>query len=136
MGNPLAESELKDRIAAAVGMCEGTVVGQDAHCVSGNLTAIEAKWFLGGRKVSGRFDCTLDPVAHEVRLHEKATESTWGLPPPVFRVETTSQVGTRVTGTKTDRGMGGGGRSEFGRFREVVEKTVRDAGWRFVYAPV
>lgn len=34
-------------------------------------------------------------------------ESSWGLPPPTFTVETTSQFGSRVNTTRTDAGVGG-----------------------------
>lgn len=60
-------------------------------------------------------------------------ESSWGLPPPTFTVETTSQFGSRVNTTRTDKGVGGGGRLEFGKFRQDFERAVQDAGWKFVY---
>jgi len=60
-------------------------------------------------------------------------ESSWGLPPPTFTVETTSQFGSRVNTTRKDAGVGGGGTLEFGTFREDFERAVQDAGWKFVY---
>jgi hypothetical protein len=48
-------------------------------------------------------------------------------------VETTTQSGSRVTSTRTDKAIGGGGRLEFGRFRDAVEEASRQAGWSFVY---
>jgi hypothetical protein len=60
-------------------------------------------------------------------------ESSWGLPPPTFTVETTSQFGSRVNTTRTDTGVGGGGTLEFGKFRENFARAVQDAGWKFVY---
>ncbi|MFM8495127.1 MAG: hypothetical protein ACKOEM_06320 [Planctomycetia bacterium] len=60
-------------------------------------------------------------------------ESSWGLPPPTFTVETTSQFGSRVNTNRTDTGVGGGGTLEFGKFREDFERAVQDAGWKFVY---
>jgi len=41
--------------------------------ISGTLTAIKAKWFLGGRKVTSNFRCTLDPPTHEAHFRESAT---------------------------------------------------------------
>jgi hypothetical protein len=41
--------------------------------------------------------------------------------------------GSRVTSTRADKAIGGGGRLEFGRFRDVVDQTARVAGWSFVY---
>ena len=60
-------------------------------------------------------------------------ESSWGLPPPTFTVETTSQVGSRINTTRKDAGVGGGGRLEFGKFREDFERAVQNAGWKFLY---
>jgi hypothetical protein len=97
------------------------------------LTAIKAKWLLGGRKVTSNFTCTLDPAAHEARFRESAVESSWGLPPPTFTVQTTSQFGVRVKETRVDKGVGGGGILAFGTFRESVERAVKDAGWAFLY---
>ena len=105
----------------------------DDHTVKGSLTAIKAKWFLGERKVTSHFTCTLDADAHTARFHESAIESSWGMPPPTFTVSTSTQHGTRVKATRVDSGVGGGGRLEFGRFREAVERAVRDAGWDFIF---
>jgi hypothetical protein len=73
------------------------------------------------------------PEVREVHLRETATETSWGLPPPTFTVQTTTQSGIRVTTIRTDKAIGGGGRLEFGRFRNDVEKATRDAGWTVVY---
>lgn len=58
-------------------------------------------------------------------------ESSWGLPPPTFILETTSQLGSRVNTTRSESGVGGGGMLECGRFREDFERAVQDAGWKF-----
>jgi hypothetical protein len=108
----------------------------DDHTVKGTLTAIKAKWLLGERKVTSNFTCTLDTASHEAHFRESAIESSWGLPPPTFTVETTSQYGSRVNTTRTDTGIGGGGKLEFGKFRESVEQAVKDAGWEFVFEVV
>lgn len=131
--NTLAQAELAALLSSIAGAHGGTAATPDERTVTGTLTAIKAKWFLGGRKVTSNFRCTLDPATHEARFRESAVESSWGLPPPTFTVETTSQYGSRVSTTRSDKGPGGGGTLEFGRFRESVERAVQDAGWTFVY---
>jgi hypothetical protein len=37
-----------------------------------------------------------------------------------------------VKESRVDKSVGGGGRLEFGKFRESVEQAVKDAGWGFV----
>ncbi len=133
MEEPIIEPALLDTIAEAVETAGGTIPSRDTHSLRGTLTAIKAHWFLGGRKVLDRVTCRLIPEAHEVRLRETATEASWGLPPPRFMVETTTQSGARVTSTRDDTGIGGGGCLEFGRFRDAVDRAAREAGWRFVY---
>ena len=133
MHEPIAESDLMAKISEVVEAAGGTITSREAHALNGTLTAIKAKWFLGGRKVTDRVTCRLVPDTHEVHLREVATETSWGLPPPTFTVETTTQSGSRVTSTRTDKAIGGGGRLEFGRFRDAVEEASRQAGWSFVY---
>jgi hypothetical protein len=129
----IAESDLLEKIAAAVQAAGGTITSRDAHAVNATLTAIMSKWFLGGRKVTDSVTCRLVPETLEVHLRETAVETSWGLPPPTFTVETTVQTGSRVTSTRVDKAVGGGGRMEFGRFRDTVAQATRDAGWAFVY---
>ena len=129
----LSEAELLSRLTSIATSQGGTSSMPDDHTVTGTLTAIKAKWFLGGRKVTSNFTCTLDPASHEAHFRESAVESTWGMPPPTFTVETTSQFGSRVNTTRPDTGVGGGGRLEFGKFREDFERAVHDAGWKFIY---
>lgn len=133
MQDPIAETELLDKIAAVVTTEGGSVSRRDAHGLTGSLTAITSKWFLGARKVTDTVSCRLDPESREVHLRETAVETSWGLPPPTFKVETTVQSGSRVTSTRTDKAVVGGGRLEFGRFRDAVAQVTRDAGWAFVY---
>ena len=130
--NTFSQAELLARLSLIASSHGGTSSMPDDHTVKGTLTAIKAKWFLGGRKVTSNFTCTLDADAHEARFHESAIERSWGVPPPTFTVSTTTQYGTRVNQTRVDKGVGGGGRLEFGRFREAVERAVRDAGWDFI----
>jgi hypothetical protein len=130
------QTELLSRIAAIATEAGGSVNSSNGSVVEGSVTAITSKWFLGGRKVINNFRCTLDPESSQVRYREAAVETSWGLPPPTLKVETTSQYGTRVKQTRTDTSLGGGGRLEFGKFREQIEQAARDVGWGFVYEVV
>jgi len=125
--------ELMQRLSLVASSHGGTSSMPDDHTVTGTLTAIKAKWFLGSRKVTSKFACVLDASAHEAHFRESAVESSWGLPPPTFTVQTTSQCGTRVNATRVDKSVGGGGLLEFGKFRESVERAVKDAGWEFLH---
>jgi hypothetical protein len=137
MANPAApalSSDLQGRIATCATSRGATVREPAANTVEGTLTAIAAQWLLGGRKVTNSFRCVLDQDAHVVHFREAAAESCWGVPPPSFTVEATSQFGSRVRQSRTDKAAGGGGgRLEFGRFCEDVEKLVSESGWRFVH---
>ena len=129
----LSQAELLSTLLAVATANTGTAISATDGTVTGTLTAIKAKWILGGRKVTSNFRCTLDPATHEAHFRESAMESSWGLPPPTFTVETTSQFGSRVNTTRQDAGVGGGGRLEFGKFREDFEQAVQNAGWKFIY---
>lgn len=134
--NTLPQAELLARLSSIASHHGGIASMPDECTVAGTLTAIKAKWFLGGRKVTSNFTCTLDTASHEAHFRESAVESSWGMPPPSLTVQTTSQYGTRVNATRVDKGVGGGGRLEFGKFREEVEQAVKDAGWEFVFEVV
>ena len=129
----LSQAELLTTLVAVATANTGTALSATDGTITGTLTAIKAKWLLGGRKVTSKFRCTLDPATHEAHFRESAVENSWGLPPPTFTVETTSQFGSRVNTTRTDAGVGGGGTLECGKFREDFERAVQDAGWKFVY---
>ncbi len=131
--NALSQSELLARLSSIASSHGGAFSAPNDHTVKGTLTAIKAKWFLGGRKVTSNFTCTLDPASHEAHFRESAVESSWGMPPPTFTVQTTTQYGTRVNQSRVDKGVGGGGVLQFGKFRESVEQAVEDAGWEFVF---
>ena len=133
MRKPMADSDLLEKIAAVVKTEGGSISRQGTHALTGTLTAIQSKWFLGGRKVTDTVTCRLLPEAHEVHLREIAVEASWGLPPPTLTMEKTVQSGSRVTSTRVDQAIGGAGRLEFGRFRDAVAQATRDAGWAFVY---
>ncbi len=129
----LSQADLLSKLSAVAAANTGTALTAKDGTITGTLTAIKSKWLLGGRKVTSNFRCTLDQANHEAHFCESAMESSWGLPPPTFTVETTSQFGSRVSTTRTDAGVGGGGKLEFGKFREDVERAVQDAGWKLVY---
>mgnify|MGYP006267347415 CR=1 FL=1 len=129
----IAEADLLEKLAAAIQAAGGTIISRDVHAVNATLTAIKSKWLLGGRKVTDSVTCRLVPETQEVHLRETAVETSWGLPPPTLTVETTVQTGSRVTATRADKAVGGGGRMEFGRFRDTVAQATQDAGWAFVY---
>jgi len=131
--NMLSQPELLTRLSLIASCHGGTSSMTGDHTITGTLTAIKAAWFLGGRKVTSSFACTLDSATHEAHFKESAVESAWGLPPPTLTVQTTSQYGARVKETRVDKSADGGGILEFGRFRESVELVVKDAGWGFVY---
>ena len=128
-----SQAELLARLSSIASSHGGTSSMPDDHTVTGTVTAIKAKWFLGGRKVTSNFTCTLEPASHEAHFRESAVETAWGLPPPTFTVQTTTRYGTRVNQSRVDKGVGGGGVLEFGTFRESVEQAVKDAGWQFVF---
>jgi hypothetical protein len=129
----LSEAALLSRLSSIASANGGTASTVNDGTITGTLTAIKAKWLLGGRKVMITFRCTLNAASHEAHFRESAIESSWGLPPPTFTVETTFQTGARVTTARTDKAAGRGGRLEFGRFREDVEKLVNESGWKFVF---
>jgi len=133
MNEPIIEADLLEKIAGVLKSEGGTITSRDARTVLATLTAIESKWFLGGRKVTDTVTCRLAPEAREVHLRETATETSWGLPPPTFTVETTVQAGSRLSSIRTDKAVEGGGRLEFGRFREDIEKVAKESGWKFVH---
>lgn len=129
----VSAADLLSRLSTIATASEGTSLAVRDDTLSGDLTAIKAKWLLGGRKVTSHFRVRLDPDAHEAHFRESAVESSWGVPPPTLTVETSSQFGSRVTTTRKDTGVGGGGVLEFGKVRESFERAVQDAGWKFVY---
>lgn len=131
--NTFSPAELLQRLSLVASSHGGTPSMPDDHTVKSTLTAIKAKWLLGGRTVTSTFTCVLDPSTHEAHFRESAFENSWGLPPPTFTVQTTSQYGSRVKETRVQKSVGGGGTLDFGAFRESVERTVKDAGWEFLY---
>ncbi|MEI6239654.1 MAG: hypothetical protein WCR51_04650 [Planctomycetia bacterium] len=73
--NTLSPADLAARLSSIASSHGGTSSMRDDLTVTGKLTAIKAKWFLGGRKVTSTFTCTLDPAKHEAHFLEKFRES-------------------------------------------------------------
>ena len=133
MADPLSSSELASRLATvAVGAGVASAAAAGPR-LAGQHDAITANWFLGGRKVAYRFSVQLDEAVRQARFREASSESSWGIPPPTLTVEKTSQSGSRVSETRTDKGIGGGGTLKFGRVREAIDQATRAAGWQFAY---
>jgi hypothetical protein len=110
--------------------------GLHADSVAGTSLTAEreipmGKWFLGGRKAVYRMSCNLDEAAHDVKFREMTTESSWGVPPPSFKIETTSQSGMRTTQSTTVKSVAGGGSFDIGHVREAVEAAAVASGWQF-----
>lgn len=123
-------------VIADLAATTGSTVNQlDGLTVKGECDVIKSQWFLGGRKVSYRFSCRLDEPAHRVAFRESATESSWGMPPPSFTVQTLSQSGTRVSTSRRDTSVGGGGHLDYGQLREAIDAATREAGWEFMFEP-
>lgn len=131
MPNQVAGAELGRHLASVAGQHGLQITATDRGRLSGTLEAIKARWFLGGRKVVYRMSCDLDEPSHRVRFREAALESSWGIPPPTFSVETTTQHGTKVSESRVDTSVGGGGHLDYGSLRTAFEQTVRDDGWTF-----
>ena len=64
----LSQAELLQRLCLIASSHGGTSSMPDDHTVTGTLTAINAKWLLGGRKVTSNFTCALDPTTHDAPL--------------------------------------------------------------------
>lgn len=124
--------ELRSRISACATARGGSARTPDERTVEGTLTAIKSQWFLGGRMVKNSFRCHLDANTRTVRFRETAAETSWGLPPPALTVQASRQFGSRVNTSRTEKAVGGGGRLEFGQFREDIEKAASDGGWSVV----
>jgi len=98
----------------------------------GEVESIAAKWWLGGRKVTYRMSCRLAETDHTLHFREAVVERSWGIPPPTLTVETTTVKGWKRSGERTDKSLGGGGgKIDYARVRNAVEKAVTDAGWTF-----
>ena len=127
LSKPELLADLKSR-TTALGL---TVHDQGADGLAGERKAIRAKWFLGARHVNYRMSCRLAEAERTVHYREAITEWSWGLPPPTFTMETNWIKGWQLSGSRTDRSVGGGGHIDYGQVREVLKQAVGAAGWQF-----
>jgi hypothetical protein len=104
--------------------------GQD-HDLTGEVEAIQAKWWFGGRKVNYKMSCHLSEADQTVNFREAVVERSWGIPPPTLSVEKTTVSGWKRSGARSDVSLGGGGSLDYARMRETAEKTATAAGWKF-----
>lgn len=130
MADSLLRSDLATRLASITSAHGVTITASDDRTLTGTQEAITAMWFLGGRKVTYRMSCDFDEASRTVRFRETVRESSWGLPPPSLSVETTTQQGTRVSASRTDRGVGGGGHLDYGGLRTAFEEAAGAGGWQ------
>ena len=78
-----------------------------------------------------RMSCDFDEASRTVRFREAATESSRSIPPPTLTVEKTTQRGTHVSKSRTDRSVAGGGHLNYGALREAFEQVVQAGGRQF-----
>lgn len=102
---------------------EGTLVGEQVH--------IAVRWILGSRTVRRVVRCEIDAGHGAVRWHERFVERSWGLMPPTLSVERSTISGARLSGTRRDASVAGGGALDYGAVRDAAERCAREAGWTF-----
>lgn len=123
-------AELKTELKSVLAN-EGLTVTESDGALEGARETITAKWWLGGRKVTYKTAIRLAGTEHTAHFREVAVERSWGIPPPTLTVETTTTSGWTRSGTRTDVSAPGGGKLDYARVREAVEKAVVAAGWTF-----
>jgi hypothetical protein len=111
---------------AALGLGVHEEPGQE---LVGEMAAIRAKWWFGGRKVTYRMSCRLTEANHTLHVREVVVERTWGIPPPTFSVEAMMVSGWKLSGRRTDVSAGGGGSLDYARARKGIERAGVEAGW-------
>jgi hypothetical protein len=127
----LAKDDLVTELQKLAGAF-GLTLGEGAQLeLTGETESIRAKWWLGGRKISYRMSCRPSESDHTVHFREAIVERSWGIPPPTFTVETTTQAGWKRSGERRDASFGGGGSVDYAQMRHAVEKAVAAAGWQF-----
>lgn len=119
-------AELQRKVSAA-----GLTVHANTHDLSGEGERIQAKWWLGARKVLYRMSCRLNEADHTVHFREAVVERSWGFPPPTLTVQTTGLSGWKRSGERHDISVGGGGALDYAQVRNVVEAASAAAGWSF-----
>ncbi len=120
-------AELKKQ-TAALGLNLRQGGGQE---LVGEVDAIGAKWWFGGRKVTYRMACRPTETDHTLHFREATVERSWGIPPPTLTVEKTTVSGWKRSGQRTDVSVGGGGSLDYARVRAAVEQAASAAGWKF-----
>jgi hypothetical protein len=131
MADTILGSELLARLASIADAHGVKTTSIDDRTLSGTQDAITSKWFLGGRKVVYRITCQADEASRTVRFRQAVVESSWGIPPPRLTVEKTTQQGIRVSESRTDRSVGGGGHLDYAGLRAAFEQAVRAGSWQF-----
>lgn len=131
MVDTILRSELLARLASVADAHGVKTASIDGLTLSGTQEAITSKWFLGGRKVVYRMTSQADEASRTIRFRGAVVESSWGIPPPGLTVEKTTQQGTRVSESRTDRSVGGGGHLDDGGLRAAFEQAVRAGGRQF-----
>ena len=131
MAESLSRSELLTKLVSVSDAHGVSAASVNDRTLKGAQEAILSKWFLGSRKVTYRMSCDFDEASRTVRFREATTESSRGMPPPTLTVEKTTQQGTRVSESRTDRSVGGGGHLNYGGLREAFEQVVQAGGWQF-----
>ena len=131
MANTLSAPELLAELrkqAASLGLSMRDGAKQE---LLGEVESIGAKWWLGGRKVNYRMACRLAEAERTLHFREAVVEKSWGIPPPTLTVEKTTVRGWKRSGERTDVSLGGGGKLDYARVREAVERAAVAAGWKF-----
>lgn len=114
------------------GSALGLILRGDAgHGLSGEMESIQAKWWLGGRKVTYRMSCRPTEQDHTIHFREAVVERSWGIPPPTLTVEKTTVSGWKRSGERKDVSVGGGGTLDYAKVRNAVETASVAAGWKF-----
>lgn len=131
MSVPLVLPELITALKSKAAATGVTVTSETAGGLAGEIEAIKAKWWFGGRKVVYRMSCRADADARKVLFRESVSETSWGLPPPTVTVERETISGWQRSGTRTDTSLGGGGTLDYARVRTAIEDAARSAGWTF-----
>lgn len=127
----LAKRDLVDELQKLAETLGLTVRENAQQELTGEAEKIRAKWWLGGRKVTYRMSCRLSESDHTVHFREAVIERSWGIPPPTFTVEKTTQAGWQLSGKRHDVSSGGGGSLDYAQTRHAVEQAVAAAGWQF-----
>jgi len=131
MANTLSVQDLLAELRKQAAILGVTVRDSGALELAGEVESIGAKWWLGGRKVNYKMACRLAEAERTLHFREAVVERSWGIPPPTLTVEKTTVSGWKRSGERTDVSLGGGGKLDYARVREAVERTAVAAGWTF-----